>query len=429
MDKALQLAHAIKLRHNFISVQSLGRIFIFRDGFYQTIKSPKCDADLHMIVMEDSDGRKITSAKRDQVIRNLEILCSRKEEDLNPENIFNFKDCLVDIVSGQTIPHSPDALTTVQLPYAYKSREAAPLWRKFLHDVTAGCPEKQALLQEFAGYCLMKSCHLEKALFLFGRGSNGKSVFSETLAKVFGRHNVSAVSLEGLSNPVHRCNILGKYLNIDSDLPRNAEKFEESFRKIVSGEPVLFNEKFIPAFSAAPYCKLIYCLNEFPIIDDASNAFYRRMLLVPFNVEFNAETKDVNLKKKLEDELPGIFRWCVEGYKQVRDHGFSTNQFMNDQIHELKADNNPIIAFAEEELEFVKHGEVTKRDLYESFKNWTARNGHKPPSFRKFNNRFYMEFRGRVDDGRAGKNRDHSWINVEIKGAHKSSQQDIDFQE
>jgi putative DNA primase/helicase len=432
VDKSLQLAHAIRLKHTLLSVQAMGRIFIYRDGYYQTIKSPRCDAGMHFMVMDEPDGKKMTPSKRDQVIRNIEILAAHDEDELNPDGFFCFKNCLVAVDSGNVMPHSPDCFSTIQLPYEYTSDAEAPIWRKFLSDVTEGDETKQSLLQEFAGYCLMKSCHLERALFLIGRGSNGKSVFSETLAKVFGRQNISAVSLEGLSNPVIRCNIIGKYINIDSDLPRNAEKFEESFRKIVSGEPVLFNEKYLPAVTHAVTCKLIYCLNEFPIIDDASNAFYRRMILVPFNVEFDEDSKDVDLKHKLENELAGIFRWCMEGYNRVKQSGFSTNAFMNAAIHELKADNNPIIAFAEDTLEFTKDRVYTvKRDLYDAFKRWAEHNGHRAPSYRKFNNRFLMEFRNKVEDGQApvSDTRDRCWYYVNIKGNRRMTEQQFDFQD
>jgi putative DNA primase/helicase len=170
--------------------------------------------------------------------------------------------------------------------------------------------------------------------------------------------------------------------------------FEEAFRKITSGEAILFNEKYISPITINPFCKLIYCLNEFPAIEDSSNAFYRRMILVPFDVEFNDENKDVNLKKKLELELAIIFRWCVQGYNRLKkQNGFSNNIYMKQHIHEIKTDNNPVIAFAQELLNFKdKSRGILKRDLYNTYKDWAKQNGHGQMSFRKFNNRFYGEY-------------------------------------
>jgi putative DNA primase/helicase len=346
------------------------------------------------------------------------------EEEINPEGIFNFEDCLYDVRSDTIAKHSPEYKTTIQLPYRFQSSVDAPLWNDFIVRVTENDQDKINLLQEFCGYCLMKSCKLEKALFLLGRGSNGKSVFSDTISKVFGRQNVSSVSLENLANPVLRCNLINKYINIDSDLPRNAIDFEEAFRKISSGEPIQFNPKYVPPFTQTPYCKLIYCLNEFPVIDDSSNAFYRRVILIPFDIEFSDTDKDVNLKRNLEDELAGIFRWCVVGYKRILKQGFSKNTFMEKVVHELKVDNNPMLAFAEEELEIGTPGKgITKKGLYKEFKKWTLDHGHKNPSFRKFNNRFYNEYRSitsksaQMPDGE----RERYWENVSYKNANGSA--------
>lgn len=417
-EKTLILAEKICSENNLITIQEYGSIYAYRNGYYQKIKAPKCDSEMHKIIIEDQEGNSFTPSKRDQVIRNVEILSAVPEQSINPEGIFNFKDVLYDIKSDSIANHSPEYKITIQLPYGYRDCIDAPMWKDFLYKVTDGNIEKINILQEFAGYCLMKSCKFERALFLIGRGSNGKSVFAETLSKVFGRQNVSSVSLESLANPVLRSNIINKYVNIDSDLPRDAIKFEEAFRKISSGEPIQFNEKFLPPLTMPTFCKLIYCLNEFPSIDDASNAFYRRMILIPFDVEFSDQNKDVNLKEKLESELAGIFRWCVSGYRRlIKQDGFSKNTYMDKMISEIKADNNPIVAFVEEEIEMDnKMYAIKKRSLYDAFSDWAKRSGHRVLGFKKFNNRFYMEYRKYTKkDYQHGNDRDRCWPNMKFK--------------
>ena len=418
VEKALKFAEQICEQNRIITAQTLGKIFIYRQGLYRQIRSPKCDAELHKMIMDLPDGKTLMPSKRDQVIRNIEALTSVDVEDLNPEGLFCFQDGIYDVRYNNFAEHSPEYKVTVQLPYRFNSSVDAPIWMKFLQDVTQGNAEHIALLQEFCGYCLMKSCRFEKALFIIGRGSNGKSVFSDTIRKVFGSHNVSSVSLESLDNPVMRCNIIDKYINIDSDLPRNAERFEEAFRKISSGEPIQFNEKFIPSFTATPHCKLLYCLNEFPMIDDGSNAFYRRMILIPFDVEFVDGAQDVQLKQKLESELPGIFRWCVVGYNRLIRQGFTLNNHMSKLVTDIKEDNNPIIAFVNEEINIgdTTSG-ITKRGLYDAYADWCKRSGHRHLSHRKFNNRFYMEYRNHTekDAQRPTEDRDRYWPNMSYK--------------
>jgi putative DNA primase/helicase len=419
-DVTLVMAERVCKAHKFISVQAFGKIYHYHNGYYEQIKSPKCDAELHQIIMSMPYGRALSPAKRNDVIKNIEAMKAVDPDRLNPDGIFCFQDCLYDIRSNIVAEHDPQYLITIQLPYTLKTGIDAPMWMDFLKSVTQNDQQKMDILQEFAGYCLMKSCHFEKALFLIGNGSNGKSVFAETISKVFGRQNVSAVSLESLSNPVLRCNIIGKYINIDSDLPRNAERFEETFRKVTSGDPVLFNEKFVPTYTHSPFCKLIYCLNEFPTIDDATTAFYRRMLLVPFEVEFKDGEQDTGLKTRLESELPGIFRWCVAGYRRLVKQGFTKNTSMDKYVAEIRVDNNPIMAFVDEEIEIdtPEYG-ITKAGLYKLFKKWSSDHGHRCPAHRKFNNRFFSAYRNHTkkDAQRTTGDREKYWPNISFKNS------------
>ena len=417
-EKSLVLAEHICSEHKLMYVQEHGKIYIYQNGCYVLIYAPNSSSELHRLISLTTEGCSFTPAKRDATIRNIQMLTAVNEQDVNPEGIFNFQDMIYDIRNGSDAAHSPDYKITIQLPYRLKQSVDAPLWNEFLIRVTEGDQEKINLLQEFCGYCLMKSCRFEKALFLLGRGSNGKSVFSETISKVFGSQNISSVSLENLANPMLRCGIINKYINIDSDLPRNSTDFEEAFRKITSGEPIQFNPKYIPPFTQPSYCKLIYCLNEFPPIDDSSNAFYRRVILVPFEVEFDSDSQDADLKSKLEQELAGIFHWCVAGYRRLIKSGFSRNSYMESLIHELKVDNNPVMAFSEEFIQFnMPNNGIIKRDLYKEFRKWALDHGHKPPSYRKFNNKFYNEYRSftvkdaQLKDG----DRDRFWPNISYK--------------
>lgn len=416
MSRDPSLSFALKLcdENRFITVQEHGKIYIYSHGCYLPIKSTKNSGELHRLIIDSEMGDRWTPAGRVKIIQNIEAMTIVRASKLNPEGIFNFRDCLFDIKNNQQAEHSPDYLTTIQLPYEFKSCVESLTWLKFINQVTEGDLNKINILQEFAGYCLMKSCSHEKALFLLGSGSNGKSTFTETIMAVFGQENCSSVSLQNMANPVLRCDLINKYINIDSDLPKNAMDFEEIFRKVSSGEPVQFNEKFLPTITQSPFCKLIYCLNTVPHIHDTSNAFYRRMLLIPFNIEIHEENQDINLKYKLKQDLGGIFRWAVQGYKRLVAQGrFSANLDMKKMISDIKVDNNPILSFAQEHVEFTPGHDTYKTDLYDKYQVWAKKNGFKCLSSRSFINSFYEAFRGYTKkDYLSGDSRRSSWKDV-----------------
>lgn len=419
-EVSLKFARKMCEENRFITVLEHGKTYVYRNGYYKPIKSAKNAGMLHELIINTPEGNRFAPSGRDKIIRNIEALTIVSERKINPDGIFNFQDCLYDTNTNTNANHSPDFYFTVQLPYELRTKIDCPQWIDFLGKVMEGNLNKVAILQEFVGYCLIKSCNLEKSLFIIGQGSNGKSTFTETISALFGRQNVSSVSLQNLSNPVLRCEIIDKYINIDSDLPRNAADFEEAFRKITSGESIQFNAKFLPPVSIPTNCKLIYSLNDFPLIKDTSNAFYRRMLLIPFDLDVAEEDQDHGLKSRLLGELAGIFRWAVQGRNRLLKQGkFSANLDMIKMIHELKIDNNPILSFADEFLQFESPStSIVKNDMYALYKNWTTANGNKPFSFRKFNSLFFSSFKKLTkNDFLTGTDTDRkrAWPNISYK--------------
>lgn len=62
------------------------------------------------------------------------------------------------------------------------------------------------------------------------------------------------------------------------------------------------------------YAKMMFCLKELPKTNDISNGFYRRFLIVPFNVQIPKNRINPNLAQEIiSNELTGIMNWVLEG--------------------------------------------------------------------------------------------------------------------
>src|SRR5262249_54951482 len=69
---------------------------------------------------------------------------------------------------------------------AVKPDGDCPQWLAFLAKITGNKAELQQYLQRVAGYCLTGITREQVLFFLYGHGSNGKSVFLSTLSQLFG---------------------------------------------------------------------------------------------------------------------------------------------------------------------------------------------------------------------------------------------------
>ena len=101
----------------------------------------------------------------------------------------------------QLTEHEPDYGFPYVLDYEYDTDAACPQWDAFIQEVSCGDEAIASVLQEFVGYTVSGSDSrmCEKSLLLYGDGSNGKSVFSETVMNLLGKDNYTSIPLPELA--------------------------------------------------------------------------------------------------------------------------------------------------------------------------------------------------------------------------------------
>lgn len=419
LEKTLRIAKFICENTTLKYNETSDRLFEYRDNYYQVIKTGNRGSRMHSIIMETPGGMKLKTNERENIIKNVEVLSCEPEISFN-NGCLNFNNVIFDTETMSIKEHSSDVICTSRIPYDYDPTATCPNFDEFLKYVMNGDINKIKILQEFIGYCLTNHCRYEKALFMVGGGQNGKGTFTNTILNLFGQDNVSAAGLEDIADPCSRAALINKIVNIDTEVDRRAERFETIFRKIASGEETLYNEKYIQAYSKAVRCKLIFSANKMPRIDESTYGFYRRMLVIPFDVVIPEDRKDVNLKVKLLSELPGILNWALDGYRRLSEQGkFSTTAYMEKELNKLMVDNNPIAQFIEECLEFRFEGKdfgATKSDTYNSYTFWCNKYGYKPFAHRRFSTEFLDLCKNNTipNARKSGDKREHYWPNLVI---------------
>ena len=228
------------------------------------------------------------------------------------------------------------------LPYDYDPKADCPMFKKYLNEVM---PEREAqdVLAEYIGWLFIPDLRLEKILFLYGSGCNGKSVFVEIVEALVGKDNVSHESLSDLCGEYganSRANLSGKLLNTCSDVAPNAFA-GDLFKRLASQEPISMKTLYKDVITTDEYAKMLFCLNELPRTNDISNGFYRRFLIAPFQVQIPKAKIDPELSKKIIAlELPGIMNWALEGRKRlVTDKKFTESPVMNRALEEYRSRN------------------------------------------------------------------------------------------
>lgn len=309
-------------------------------------------------------------------------------EPFNQQPVFNFRNCVLDLNTGQTFPHSEAYMSSIQVPYDYDPEAYAPDWERFISEVAEDDERKMMLLQEIAGYVLYADNSLQKCFFLIGDGANGKSVYLDVLGDVFGAENVSNVEMSGLVEPFQRIHLLTSIVNISTETRSDVKGAESVFKQIVVGDTINGCYKNKDFLTFKPRTKLIIASNEYFKSRDTTTGFLRRICFVSFNARFTDDPDqgefkaDKDLPLKLKRFLPAIFNWAYQGYKILRDAKAFT---VTDDQQELMAGfmrvSNPLVAYLDE---MKITGRVSRERLYKDYAEWCKDAGHEAMSRTKF---------------------------------------------
>ncbi len=288
-----------------------------------------------------------------------------------------------------------------QLPFDYDPQAQSPLFNGYLARVLPE-PELRAIVAEYFGYVFTKRLKLEKALLLYGSGANGKSVLFDVMNAVLGKENTSNFSLSDLLQEHNRALIANKLLNYGSEI--NASVTRDTFKNLVSVEPIMARLKYGNSFMMEDYAKLCFNCNELPKDIEQTEAYFRRLLIVPFAVTIPANEQDPELAQKIiANEMSGVFNWILSGLQRLLKHKrFTHSETVRKAIADYREDSDSAACFIKEAEPSDSEGLL--KDVYASYRAYCSDSGVKPLGKVNFGRR--LQANGyEIDLGTGGKKR------------------------
>jgi putative DNA primase/helicase len=235
------------------------------------------------------------------------------------------KDCMLNLETGETRPHSPDFMVTLQIPVSYgkfldlpNNQFPCPKIMKFLHEIVSDKRDIDTIL-DYIAYCLWPEMKFHKLLLLNWEGRNGKSTLCKLITRFLRENNVGSESLDQLLNGRFSSSQLhGKLLNIDSDTSKEISKKIGILKKLTGGDQLSAEEKFKAPFNFVNHAKLILVANELPEIKEDTQAIFSRLLIIDFSKTF-IKNANPNLIDELttEEELSGLLHMLLKRLPRV----------------------------------------------------------------------------------------------------------------
>lgn len=306
------------------------------------------------------------------LISDFRIQQDPDEVNLYPKEWINFKNGMLDVKNGELHNHLPEYKAISQIPHNYRPGLKIED-TTFYEFIQSRIPDKdnQKMLLEFMGMCFFSEIFFQKFMILTGKGNCGKSVILNEVLRLTGTENVSAIPLQKISDRFTTAKLLYKTVNCCGDL-ENSPLRDTSVIKQLTGEDLVQGEyKGGDIFFFKNRAKFIFSCNELPqVLDDRSNGFFRRLLIIRFNDE-GAFIPALEAKLSDEREIEMVISGLVEGAKQAIERGQIYESGANlGEITRMKTESDTTEAFIEECCNRDSKARIKHPDLlaaYESF--------------------------------------------------------------
>lgn len=363
------LGDEILEKYHFISMSdNPDELYIYENGVYNRENA----LNIIRVYATNVLDKRVTKSHIEAVIYYIQTQSLTARHRINNySNKINLKNGIFNLKTWALEPHTPDYLSTQQIPVNYDQKAKCPNIDKFLLEILPG--EDIALILQLFGYSMIPNRDIQKAFMLTGDGSNGKGTLIRLLEAFIGGENCSNVSLQKLNEDKFSvANLFGKLLNICGDLPDKRIDDDTMFKAITGKDTIEGERKYEMGFRFKPVTRLVFSANEIPKHMKNDYAYFRRWIIINFLMKFEGkkDDKDLDIKLQTPQELSGLLNYALyalDWLLETKEYYYSKTPDQVGEEYLLKSD--PLEMFIKE-CTTPTDDYVNKTLLYDFYCEW-----------------------------------------------------------
>ncbi|ODN66253.1 hypothetical protein A6302_04455 [Methylobrevis pamukkalensis] len=284
--------------------------------------------------------------------------------------------------------HAREDLITRIIDVNFDPQASAPRFGAFLEEMLPD-ERTRVYVQTFNGLSLT-GVPIQKLLFHYGFGANGKSIFLEVVHRVFGDFAIT-LAAETVSGTSERsaqgatpdlARLYGKWGVRIPELPKGQPLRESLVKTLTGGEAIPVRNLFKGTFEFVPVAKPQGSGNGYPTLDGSDYGMMRRLAVIFWPVTVpEARRRDFNeLVSDLSSERAGILNWLIDGALHYFDEGLIAPEGVLAATEDLQHEMDPVGAFQKACVCHRTGWKVTASEMYDGYAAWATASAMRPMS-------------------------------------------------
>jgi putative DNA primase/helicase len=284
----------------------------------------------------------------------------------------------------QLLPHDRAHLMTKMMPVVYDPDATCPQFDAFFAEVQPD-PAMRAFILRWLGLS-MTATPVQMLAFWYGSGANGKSVLADLVARMLGDYAATAriksltgVDRRGGGDATPDLMLLIGARFVRASEPREGEPLqEELIKELTGGEQIMVRALNSDFVEMTPYFKLTISGNHKPVVRGTDDGIWRRLLLVPWDVQIPEGRRDKDLGERLfAQERSGILNRLRDGLLDYLEGGLGVPDRVSDATKEFREESDPVGTFLDQccVITGEHRDSIGARDLGEAFNFWLSDSG------------------------------------------------------
>lgn len=337
---------------------------------------------------------------------------SVRPELLNVDKyLLNLRNGTYDLRNDKLLSYSPEDRLTMMANVEYDPDAKCPKWIEFLNKIFAGDQDLIGFVQKALGYSLTGDTGEDCFFIVYGTGANGKTTFLNTIQTVLGDYAAQSRAETFLSKdrdtiPSDLARLKGRRFVVATEFPQGKVIAESLIKSLTGRDELTVRELFGKWFQYKPQFKIWLGTNHKPVVHDNSVGFWRRVKLIPFEVQIPVNERIRNFEDILLEEASGILNWMLEGYREWSKNGLGDTEKIREATAEYRDENDVLRDFLEERCIEDPNASISKKELYQAYVDWSTFNSEKTLSkgtfLRLIEERGYKPYRSNKERGWKG---------------------------